>query len=328
MKKIIVAFVLSVVSVAAFALPSPKQIEDALAAHDYQSAKSMADEVLREKPDSARAHLLNAYVLLKGEHNPQAASAELKTAQRLDKKGDVQNSSLFGRTVAEIQTAKPVAQVPSQKAVAQKPVTYSQEPVVQSSSHTAIYVFLTFLVITLALVWFLSRPVKTTTVENVVCSGSASRVRYNPPEDFSASAPQTYVPPVHSVQVTPVYQTPAQQPVQQNSFARDVASTAVGVAAGNALYDGARHMFSGHSRSSDYDYEEERRRKRREEESQSSYSYTPTAPSYTDYEENRSSYSSGSSSSWDSGSSSSSYDSGSSSWDSGSSSSDSGSSWD
>jgi hypothetical protein len=53
MKKWLLGAALAVISAVAFALPSPHQIEDALASHDYDTAKSMTQEVLRERPDSA-----------------------------------------------------------------------------------------------------------------------------------------------------------------------------------------------------------------------------------------------------------------------------------
>ena len=77
MKKLIATVALVFLSAVAWATPSPKQIEAALSAHDYRSARSMVDEVLRDKPQSARAHLLNSYILLK-EGKIEAATNELK----------------------------------------------------------------------------------------------------------------------------------------------------------------------------------------------------------------------------------------------------------
>lgn len=105
MKKLLATAVLVFASAIAWAVPSPKQVESALAAHDYRAARSMVDEVLRAQPQSARAHLLNSYVLLK-EGKVEVAANEVKTARQLDTKGDVVGSALFGRTVAEIDMAK------------------------------------------------------------------------------------------------------------------------------------------------------------------------------------------------------------------------------
>lgn len=105
MKKFL-SFVFLVFALAtAWAIPRPEQIEQALAAQDYVSARSMVNEVLRKKPTSARAHLLNAYVLLK-EKQLDAAANEVKQAKLLDSKGDVSGSALFGRTVAEIDATR------------------------------------------------------------------------------------------------------------------------------------------------------------------------------------------------------------------------------
>jgi hypothetical protein len=105
MKKFIALIIMSLHCVVAFALPRPSQIEDALAGQHYAEARSMVAEVLREKPDSARAHLLNAYLLVHADRNKAAANAELQTAIGLDKRGDVKSSALFGRVVAEIDLA-------------------------------------------------------------------------------------------------------------------------------------------------------------------------------------------------------------------------------
>jgi hypothetical protein len=115
MKKFLFTAMLVLASVASWAMPNPKQIESALAAKDYVSARSMVDEVLRAQPNSARAHLINAYLLEHAERNPAAAASELKLARTLDTKGDVKNSSLFGRTVAELDMQK--VDVPPVRAV-------------------------------------------------------------------------------------------------------------------------------------------------------------------------------------------------------------------
>src|SRR6478672_5989220 len=105
MKKALLGIALMLVALVALALPSPQQIEDALANKHYAEAKSMVQEVLREKPESARAHMLNAYLLIHVDKNRVAANAELQTAAGLDKKGDVKSSPLFGRIVTEIDMA-------------------------------------------------------------------------------------------------------------------------------------------------------------------------------------------------------------------------------
>lgn len=112
MKRILAALTLCLASVIAFAAPSPKQIEAALAARDYASAKTMITQVLAERPDSARAHLMKAYVLAAADKNKEAAKSELAIARTLDKDGTVVNSPLFGRTVGAIDNIAAVAALP------------------------------------------------------------------------------------------------------------------------------------------------------------------------------------------------------------------------
>lgn len=147
MKKLIAALLLSLASAVAFALPSPHQIEDALKQGDLNSARSMVHEVLREKPESAKAHLFNAYILAK-QGDRSAAQLELQNAKRFDHSGSVQNSALYGRTVATLEA--PVAPVkPSYKpaATSTPEVTYSS-PVAtptQPEKPSAFWGFLKFM---------------------------------------------------------------------------------------------------------------------------------------------------------------------------------------
>src|SRR5437764_7669133 len=124
MKKLFAGIILAVAAIAALASPRPSEIEDALAAHDYQSAKAMTQEVLREHPNSARAHLFEAFVLLKADNNRAGAAEELKTARLMDRDGKVTNSSLFGRTVAELDAAPTQRYVPRNPAVHVNADTY------------------------------------------------------------------------------------------------------------------------------------------------------------------------------------------------------------
>ena len=173
MKKIITAFILMMVTAIAFALPSPKMIEDSLMYGDFTRARGMVQEVLREKPESARAHLLNAYILAKADKNAVAAANELDMAIRLDKKGDVKNSPLVGKVSSEIQNIKPVIPRPQQRVVVQQPqqhyhaevarpapvVTYSDaQPayvapvVVQKTGMSGFTKFMIFLAIAIVLI--------------------------------------------------------------------------------------------------------------------------------------------------------------------------------
>lgn len=83
MKRIAATLVLVVMSAMAFALPSPKDIESAVNAGQLSQAETMLNEVVREKPNSARAHYELGEVLARLGRNPEARQALLE-AQRLD----------------------------------------------------------------------------------------------------------------------------------------------------------------------------------------------------------------------------------------------------
>ncbi len=68
---------------AAWALPSPKDIEAAVDAGRLSQAESMLREVIQEKPQSAKAHFELGEVLAREGHYSQAVQA-LKEAQQLD----------------------------------------------------------------------------------------------------------------------------------------------------------------------------------------------------------------------------------------------------
>lgn len=65
------------------ALPSPKDIENAVDAGRYTQAEAMLKEVLHEKPSSAKAHYELGQVLAKEDHLGESRQ-ELLEAQRLD----------------------------------------------------------------------------------------------------------------------------------------------------------------------------------------------------------------------------------------------------
>ena len=83
MKRIAAILVLVAMSSVAFALPSPKDIESAVNAGQLSQAETMLNEVVREKPNSARAHYELGEVLARLGRNPEARQALLE-AQRLD----------------------------------------------------------------------------------------------------------------------------------------------------------------------------------------------------------------------------------------------------
>ena len=166
MKQIFLSMVLMLVAVFAFAgnLPSAHQIEDALSAGNFGEARQMIEAVKAQYPANARIHLLNAYVLAHADHDKTAASAELTLAEKLDKKGTVKESPLFGRTSAEIDAIK--ADVPVPNVVASM-----NPPPPPSEGHFWLWAFF----ITLAGVaayYFLRRP------STVLISGSSGRGSY------------------------------------------------------------------------------------------------------------------------------------------------------
>jgi hypothetical protein len=161
-KKYLLGLVMMLITAIAFALPSPHQIEDALAAHDYDTAKSMTQEVLRERPDSARAHLLDAFILEHVDGNISAANVELQSASNLDKNGDVKNSSLFGRTVAEIDAKSQVVRQAQQSSQVQQqqfqsPVAAAYVPPEKHSGHGFLIFLLVLVVVVAFLAWLFIR---------------------------------------------------------------------------------------------------------------------------------------------------------------------------
>ncbi|RKP44742.1 hypothetical protein D7S86_27360 [Pararobbsia silviterrae] len=331
----------------AFALPTPHQIEDALAANDYASARSMLQQVLVERPDSARAHLLNAYVLEHVDHNVGAARAELQTATGLDKRGDVKGSALYGRVIAEMD-AQPVAPAaaqptprPAAHAVASPQSVSTQPP--HNSDGFALLVVLLFVVVVLGIVALVSRAMRPPTV--------VIHHRHNPdPRHVRRAAPSpaplppsgahvVYVPERDAGAYPSTVIVPPAAPVRGGMTAgENFASTAGGVVAGNLISDSLLHS---HHSSRDIDDDDERRRRRRDLSDDAVDAPIQSRAPSVDYATERASFSSSSSdsdswspspissssSSSDSWSNSSGSDSSSSSWDSGgSSSSDCGSS--
>jgi len=124
MKYYVFSIILALMTALAFASVEPKQVEQALIAGNYVEAQVMIAQVIQEHPSSARAHLLNAFILAKKDKNKTAAVNELNLASALDKRGDVKNSPLFGRTVSEIDAIKVSvgAPVPTLRPVPSTPV--------------------------------------------------------------------------------------------------------------------------------------------------------------------------------------------------------------
>lgn len=202
MKRFLLALVLSIASFIALAAPSPKQIEAALAARDYASAKTMISQVLAERPDSARAHLMKAFVLAASDKNKEAAKAELSIARTLDKNGDVVNSPLFGRTVGAIDAIAVAQALPPPRPAAVAPPVQAAPyvkpaPVVkQESSSTGLWIFLALLFAggVGATVYFISRRPKEVVPSyssNFTSSESVAPAPERAAPVYQSSAPRT-----------------------------------------------------------------------------------------------------------------------------------------
>jgi len=349
MKKWLIGFLMAFVWSIAFALPSPRQIEDAIASQHYSDARSMVQQVLEEKPDSARAHLLDAFILIHVDHNKQAASQELDNARRLDQRGDVKNSPLFGRTAAEIDMTK-VTRQPSYSAQPTPQVqqnvdiaTVPQEPKHEGHPFLIFFIFLmVFGVIGYTIYRYLKRQrqVVETRLVHTPYTDSIMHTPYVAPnrlvQNPQDAATKNYVDASRSglsVQQAPVVH-PSSPVIINNS------GGGYGYGRGDGFVEG---MLIGEMIETRRELAEDRY-ERRNSYSSSSYDSSPSSSEpATSYASDRQSFSSGSddswssrssssdyssssssSSSWDSGSASSSWDSGSSSFDSGSSS---GSDW-
>jgi hypothetical protein len=285
----------------AWALPSPKQIEDALAAKDYANAKSMVAEVLHEKPANARAHLLNAFIAIHVDHKPDVAKAELKMAKDLDKKGEVSGSALFGRTVGEIDAYRPsVLAQPSPPSVSKvvPAGSFTPAPVHDDGHGVLFYLFWTVLVVVLV-IWiarkFLPQPTPVTFQAPVQPAPGY-------PAPTSLPSPANY----GGFGGYPQPQAPVASTGGMGALGT-IASVGAGVVAGNLISDAIR----GHSNSSP----------------SGSIGTANAGPGYipfdststveADSESERASFSSGSdASSWDSGSDDVASSGGSSDWDS------------
>lgn len=316
MKKLIVTLVFALLNATAFATPSPKQVEQALMANDAVSARSMTQEVLREHPNSAKGHLFNAYILEHFDHNKVAAAEELKNVIRFDNKGDVKGSALFGKVVAELETAsvqpQPRLQIPS----VQK--QYSAQQPTQNNNRFLVYTLILIGGIALAGVYVVHRSEQKireqVRIERVPVYMNNSRsdpessvyVQPVPINGRYDAIPQVFHQPV-------VVQAAPQQSLGALGTA---ASVAGGVVAGNAISD-MLHSGRHHSHDNHYDGNGDRYERQYNVRQDS---YVAPAPAYeapaVDYETRSSSFSSGSSNSW-----------GSDSYSSSSSSSDSSSSW-
>jgi hypothetical protein len=288
MKRLFASIVFAVASIAAWAMPSPRDIEGAIQAQNYSSAKAMVQEVLSANPSSARAHLLNAYILVHADHNPGAAAAELSTALRLDMKGDVKNSALFGKTAAEIQAPVPQYRPAPQyqpPPVQQAPRQAYVQPQPESSGHPVLWTLLFILAVGGGLFFFLRRK------ETVVHTSYTPRSSADTYSGVTSPAPQ----PMYSGHsLTPNWQpSPSTIVVHDNSGMGVGGAVAAGV--GGAL--ATELLIDSMERRADREAE----RRRHDYDRVPSYGSTPasTTPiTQLDYETERQALSSGSDNDW------------------------------
>lgn len=102
MKKYMVGLMLSIVTTLALAIVPPEQIEKELASGNYTQARAHVEEVLQQKPENARAHLMKAFLLAHVDKDSAAASNELSLVKEYDKKGNVVSSPLFKKVENEL----------------------------------------------------------------------------------------------------------------------------------------------------------------------------------------------------------------------------------
>ncbi|BCG50211.1 tetratricopeptide repeat protein [Ralstonia phage RP13] len=81
--KWITGFILAIVFSVCYALPSPKDVEAAVAANDLPRAERLVREVIAAQPNKPRAHYNLAQILFMQHQYPQAL-AEMDTAKSLD----------------------------------------------------------------------------------------------------------------------------------------------------------------------------------------------------------------------------------------------------
>ena len=272
----------------AFALATPQEIENDIAGHNYVQARAKVEQVLVEKPNSARAHLLKAFLLVHVDKNVQQAAHEIKQVELYDTKGDVKSSPLFARVVGEMSATKSV--------VVTKPAS--------TPDHTD-EIIMAVVIIFIAVFLFLMVKAERRIIE----------ARYTPPNDYERTSNGFYTtnrpistPSYEYRSGSPVMNT-TYQPVQPNTgigVLGTAAAVAGGVVAGELIHDALTSEKHSKRKTVDENLDDSRS------------SYTPS------YEEERytSSSSSSSSSSWDSDSSSSYSSSSDSSWSSDSGSSD------
>lgn len=106
MKKYIAAIALTVSLGATAATPTFAQVEAAMINKDYAVAKVLMDEILRKRPESIRAHALNASLILAAGGDKEEVEAELAYVNKL-----------------KTQTVQPISPAPEQSNIVKYTIT-------------------------------------------------------------------------------------------------------------------------------------------------------------------------------------------------------------
>jgi hypothetical protein len=110
MKKYFVVTLLTVALTVQAATPTFAQVEETMQENNYKKARVMLNEVLRKRPESVRAHTLNARLIAAEGGDIQEVQDELNYVTRLKNPTPVEDTSvlrnvmLFLCTIATIMT--------------------------------------------------------------------------------------------------------------------------------------------------------------------------------------------------------------------------------
>ena len=198
------AFVLG--ATLAFALPTPKDIEAAVAAGQYTQAETMLREVLQDKPQSAKAHYELGQVLAH-EHRYKEAQTELQKAKDIDPSLKFATSpEKFNTVLAKVSNlaTAPTSSVVMEPSVA--PGTHAAakaapEPAANGGGSSLIYVWLAIAGLVVLGLWLRRSAANTANSANTnAYAPVATPMGASPaPRGFGAqftpnAAPQSYAP--------------------------------------------------------------------------------------------------------------------------------------
>lgn len=286
MKKLFLSFALMVAASAAFAVPNPKQVEQALERGNCAQARNLVNEVLAAKPDSARAHLLNSATIMCLERDVGLAQRELDAARELDRKGDVTSSNLFAKMEGDIAAAHASLRAPpavqyTAPVVAAAPVV-AQPAVVakEESSGWGKFFVLLLLAAGAGAIYVFWRRSQSTSTEDYSSVGATTPAPVNVTTSPAVSpnlstSSGTYNSRGYSAPPAPSYSRrapiPAPAPVVVNSGPSALETgiaVAGGVVVGNAISEAMKPKHDTYSSS----------RRRESEDTSSVYSSSSSAP--------------------------------------------------